>query len=188
MDCDRCDSSRTVTPYPFNKPQRRAQRTMSRPPPPASIASLREEEEEDSSGEEEDQLDDRAGSDSGSEEDPLAELFYLDGKPCRFFLHDSLTPGMKDEVTNKIEAFGGKTTTHERRAQVILVCESRLSRSLDLMQKGYDRHEDQVLRNIYVKPLTFIKQCANSGLFRLGKEKWIKAGMPGPKPGDRYRS
>jgi hypothetical protein len=39
-----------------------------------------------------------------------------------------------------------------------------------------------VLRNIYVKPLGYIKLCTNMGIFKLGKEKTIKMGMPGPRP------
>jgi len=147
---------------------------MSQRPLPEFIASQREEEEE----EEEDQLDDHLGPG----QDPLSKLFCPNGVPCRFFLHDSLTTGMKAEVTKKIEEYGGETTTRERHAKIILVSESRLPCTLETLQLRYDRNEDEVLRNIYVKPLAYIKLCANMGIFKLGKEKTIKMGIPGPRP------
>lgn len=154
---------------------------MSQPPSPGFIASQREEEEED-----EDQFDDHLGPG----QDPLSKLFCPDGVPCRFFLHQSMTPAIRAEIRNKIEECGGEITTLERHAKIILVAENRLPIPLETLQLRYDRNEDEVLQNIYVKPLSYIKRCTHMGIFKLGNEKTIKMGMPGPRPrvhGHAYR-
>jgi hypothetical protein len=161
--------------------------TMSQSPSPGLIASQREEEEEEEE-EEEDQLDDHLGPGPG--QDPLSKLFCPDGVPCRFFLHQSMTPAIRAEIRNKIEECGGEITTLERHAKIILVAENRLPIPLETLQLRYDRNEDEVLQNIYVKPLSYIQRCTHMGIFKLGSEKTIKMGMPGPRPrvhGHAYR-
>ena len=149
--------------------------------------SQREEQEEsgsDSDWDDEDQLD----------SDDLSNLFTLPktNLPVHFFLHASIPPPTKQKTTTTIEKYGGLVTQRERRAHVVLVDEDRLrttrtpntngSLTLRTMQLYYDISEDRRLQNIYVKPLTFITECAHAGSFRLGKEKRIKMGMPGPRP------
>lgn len=100
-------------------------------------------------------------------------------KPARFFLHDSLTSGMKDNATRIIEMHGGDVTNKERRAQVVLVAETRLqSISLETLQKRYDLNPDMTIRSIWVKPFTFLKQCTRNGRYELGEQR-VKKGMPG---------
>lgn len=148
---------------------------MSHPPPPA----FRREEEESSDDEPHPER---------LHDDNLAELFkFPDGVAVRFFLHDSLTAGMKAQATEKIEAYGGQTTLREKHANVILVSESRLSMPLKRMQLRYDAHSNPAMRNIHVEPLGFLTRCANMGRFKLGGEKRIKSGMPGRPPGYAYR-
>jgi len=144
---------------------------MLRPRPHTPVASRQEEEESGDDG-----------------VDPLANLFTLDGVPCHFFLHHSLTDNRKAKVTKQIEFYGGQTTTRERRAQVILVDEARLTTKLSTMELKYHVHPDPMLRKIYVKPLGFLRQCANEGYFKLN-QKILKKGMGGPKPrGGRSRT
>ena len=148
---------------------------MSQPHPPSSPASGREEEEESSDEEQPPEL--------MSRHDKLAELFkWPSGLPVRFFLHDSLTAGMKAEAKKKIEAHGGQTTMLERKARVVLVSEARLTMPFNIFRLRYDRNPDPVLRDIYAEPITFLNRCANMGSFNLGEEKRIKMGMPGPRP------
>lgn len=145
-------------------------------PPPASTDVQHEEEE---SGSEENSEDQAA---PGSQGDPLAELFTIAGVAVRFFLHRSLTAGMKEEATKTIEAHGGQTAMLEKHAQIILVSEKRLTMDLKTMRLRYDISTDPVLRKIHVEPFTFLRRCASMGSFKLGGEKRIKMGMPGPRP------
>jgi hypothetical protein len=151
---------------------------MSQPPPPASTDARQEEEE--SGSEENGHFENQATP--GPEGDPLAELFTVAGVPVRFFFHRSLTAGMKEEATKTIEAHGGQTTMLEKHAQIILVSEKRLTMDLKTMKLKYDISTDPVLRKIHVEPFTFLRRCANMGFFKLGGEKRIKMGMPGPRP------
>jgi hypothetical protein len=152
---------------------------MPRPRPPASIASRQEDEDDDENGDGEDSQSD---SSFGSDENPLVKLFCPDGQPCRFFLHKSMTDEMKTKAIKKIGAHGGQMTTHERKAHVILVSEARLHMDLAIMQLHYNANEDRVLQNIYVEPHTFLTKCIDTRHFKLGKDKRIKMGMPGPRP------
>jgi len=93
-----------------------------------------------------------------------------------------MTDDMKTKAIKKISAHGGQITTRERKAHVILVFEARLRMSLAIMQLHYNVNEDRVLRNIYVEPHTFLTKCINMGHFKLGKDKRMKMGMPGPRP------
>lgn len=146
---------------------------MPRPPPPASMAS-RDEEEEISDAEED-------------EQDPLAELLkWPSGVPVRFFLDNSLTAEMQTKATKKIAAYGGRTVMLEKQADVILVSEARLSMSLRTKQIYYDTHENPVLRNIFVRPLAFLRTCANMGVFSVSTKK-MKQGMPGRPRNNRTR-
>lgn len=148
---------------------------MPRPRSPASIASW--EDDNDDNGK-----DSQSASGSGPDEDPLVKLFCLDGHPCRFLLHKSMTDEMKGKAIKKISAHGGQTTVHERKAHVILVSEARLHMDLAIMQLHYNANEDRVLQNIYVEPHTFLTKCINMRHFKLGGDKKIKMGMPGPRP------
>jgi hypothetical protein len=143
-----------------------------------------EQEESGSDGDYEDQLD----SDSDS------NIFTLPNTnlPVHFFLHPSIPPPTKQKTTTTIEKRGGIVTQRERHAHVVLVDEDRLrttrtpntngSLTLRTMQLYYDINEDRRLQDIYVKPLTFITECAHAGSFSLAKEKRLKMGMPGPRP------
>jgi hypothetical protein len=138
--------------------------------PPVAISFGREEEEES---------DDEEQHGSGHD-----ELFKLEGGPVCFFLHESLTDGMKAQATKKIEAHGGRTTMLEKHAQIMLVSEARLVMPLETMERKYDVNPNPVLRKIFVKPLTFLNRCITTGFFQLG-EKRIKKGMPGPRPREK---
>ena len=151
---------------------------MSQPPATTSAASRHEEEESS----EEEELPDHL-PEHGHTQDPLPELFKLpSGVPARFFLHKSLTAGMKAQVTKAIEAHGGHITMLEKHANIVLVSETRLTTDLATMKLRYDVHSDPVFRDIHVESLTFLRRCLNTGFFEIGGERMIKMGMPGPRP------
>jgi hypothetical protein len=124
---------------------------------------------------------------SQPETDPLAELFKLpSGQQACFFLDQSIPTKKWPKIISNIHAHGGITTTHEKKAHVILVIEENLHMPLQIKSLFYDLHENPALRKIYVKPLTFLTECTHVGSFELNARR-VKKGMPGPRPREHGR-
>jgi hypothetical protein len=92
---------------------------------------------------------------------------------------------MKAEATKKIEAHGGQTTLLKKHANIVLVSEARLTMPLETMRLNYNIHHNPVLRDIHVEPFTYLNRCINIGFFKLGGDKRIKRGKPGPRPREK---
>ncbi|KAH7890127.1 hypothetical protein F5I97DRAFT_1850356 [Phlebopus sp. FC_14] len=110
-------------------------------------------------------------------EEPEKRIFIKDGRPVRFFFHQSVRQGI-DKLTRDIEEYGGEITEEKPEADVLLVDEEV---DIELIRRRYYSSTDLFRIRMIVEPRGFIRKCIRSGVYEHRAPK--QTGMPGPRPG-----
>lgn len=114
--------------------------------------------------------------------DQMARLFYHEGRPARFFFHQTMKQGEKVKAKKTILSYGGAVTTTIESANILLVVQRRLTEKLATLRKRYDCAQNPALRDIWVQPITYLGECIDRKYFELELPRPTKR-MPGRKPG-----
>lgn len=75
-----------------------------------------------------------------------------------------------------LQLHGGNFTSNQRKAHVILVNETRLKTTFEILQLSYAVNQDIKLRNLSVETTSFIDRCIGRGIFVTGTAQKGKSG------------
>ncbi|KIK58153.1 hypothetical protein GYMLUDRAFT_98121 [Collybiopsis luxurians FD-317 M1] len=107
-------------------------------------------------------------------------IFTRDGEPVKFVLHTSIrAPGAIKALVETIWEHGGDVLESDEGADIILINPSRPNINQGLFQSAYDRHPDPQKNKIWVKEMSFVRDCIDRGfLFLDFPPKKAKPGLP----------
>ncbi|KAI6140242.1 hypothetical protein BKA82DRAFT_1003482 [Pisolithus tinctorius] len=114
---------------------------------------------------------------ASAERDGGEGIFLKDGKPVRFYFHESAKEGVNG-ITEDIVTNGGLVVKDDRNADVVLVDEEA---DVDIIRRRYYSSEEPHRRRIFVERRGFVRRCVRNGIYE-HYNPHRREGMPGPRP------